>query len=287
MTSTENHSSSTGHAMAASNWLDAHFRFAQPEYEAQARMVGIRPGWRVLDAGCGGGSFLPLLAELVGPGGMLTALDLAPENVSTVEALAANGALACPVEAHIGGVTALPFADATFDALWCANVSQYLTDGELAATLAEFRRVVRPGGLIAIKDSDANVMNYPHRVPGLFLRSRVARLAASDPGLWGVLRTPHLREALLAVGLDEVWQRTSVIERSGPFTPEMGGFVAAALRSFAAQALAADLPAADRVEWTRLRDEAVQEVVDPAFNFREGNVLAVGRVPQTAAEGAR
>jgi 2-polyprenyl-3-methyl-5-hydroxy-6-metoxy-1,4-benzoquinol methylase len=110
MTSTENHSSSTGHAMAASNWLDAHFRFAQPEYEAQARMVGIRPGWRVLDAGCGGGSFLPLLAELVGPGGMLTALDLAPENVSTVEALAANGALACPVEAHIGGVTALPFA---------------------------------------------------------------------------------------------------------------------------------------------------------------------------------
>lgn len=153
--------------------------------------------------------------------------------------------------------------------------------------MAEFRRVVRPGGLIAIKDSDANVMNYPHRVPGLFLRSRVARLAASDPGLWGVLRTPHLREALLAVGLDEVWQRTSVIERSGPFTPEMGGFVAAALRSFAAQALAADLPAADRVEWTRLRDEAVQEVVDPAFNFREGNVLAVGRVPQTAAEGAR
>jgi arsenite methyltransferase len=45
------------------------------------RSVGIKPGWRVLDAGCGGGSFLPLLAELVGKDGNVSALDPAPENI--------------------------------------------------------------------------------------------------------------------------------------------------------------------------------------------------------------
>jgi 2-polyprenyl-3-methyl-5-hydroxy-6-metoxy-1,4-benzoquinol methylase len=60
---------STGHAQSSADWLDLHFEDCRPEYEAMLRSVGIAPGWRVLDAGCGGGAFLPLLAELVGPGG--------------------------------------------------------------------------------------------------------------------------------------------------------------------------------------------------------------------------
>lgn len=279
MITTETHTSSTGHAMATGDWLDGHFRLCQPEYEAQARIVGIAPGWRVLDAGCGGGSFLPILAELVGPDGALTALDLAPENVAAVRARVASAPLACPVAAEVGGVAELPFPDDTFDAAWCANVAQYLTDDELRAALAEFRRVVRPGGLVAIKDSDPGVMHYPHRVPGLLLRSRLARLDAGSVNLLGLLRTPTLRGELIAAGLVEVWQRTTAIERPGPIAPESRDFVAAALRIFAAQALAADLPATDCAEWARIRDEAAREVDDPAFILREGNVLTVGRVP--------
>ena len=45
--------------------------------------AGFEPGWHVLDAGCGAGSFLPLIAEEIGPNGKLTAIDLAPENVET------------------------------------------------------------------------------------------------------------------------------------------------------------------------------------------------------------
>jgi hypothetical protein len=60
------HASSTGQAMTDGAWLDVHFVTARPEYEAQLRAVGIRPGWRVLDAACGSGAFLPWLAELVG-----------------------------------------------------------------------------------------------------------------------------------------------------------------------------------------------------------------------------
>src|SRR5689334_666040 len=52
---TESHTVSTGQALASAGWLDAHYETCRLEYEALLRSVGIEPGWRVLDAGCGGG----------------------------------------------------------------------------------------------------------------------------------------------------------------------------------------------------------------------------------------
>ena len=46
----------------------------------------------------------------------------------------------------------LPFEDDSFDAVWCANVTQYLTDDEFTQAIAEFRRVTRSGGIVALKD---------------------------------------------------------------------------------------------------------------------------------------
>src|SRR3954466_13419170 len=137
------HASSTGQAWTGSGWLALHFEVSRPAYEAQLRAVGLQPGWHVLDAACGSGSFLPWLAELVGPDGRLAALDLAPDNVATTEGRLAGWRLRCPVAARVGTVLALPYPGASFDAVWCANAAQYLTNDELALALAEFRRVVR------------------------------------------------------------------------------------------------------------------------------------------------
>jgi ubiquinone/menaquinone biosynthesis C-methylase UbiE len=126
-------------------WLDVHFAACRPEYEAMLRSVELQPGWRVLDAGSGGGR-PPLIAEAVGPAGAIAALDLAPDNVATVERRAADWGLATPVAARVGSVTTLPYPDDHFDAVWFAATSQYLTDEELAKALTEFRRVVRPAG---------------------------------------------------------------------------------------------------------------------------------------------
>ena len=84
---------STGHAQSGTDWLDVHFQAARAEYEDALRYVGVQPGWRVLDAGCGGGGFLPLMCQLVGSQGAIVALDLAPENVAHVEALVRGGSL--------------------------------------------------------------------------------------------------------------------------------------------------------------------------------------------------
>src|SRR5262245_14403746 len=96
------HASSTGQTFTAVGWLDLHFEASRSEYEAQLRAVGFQPGWRVLDAGCGGGSFLPWLADLVGPGGGLAALDLAPDNIARVQERLAGWGLGLPVETTVG-----------------------------------------------------------------------------------------------------------------------------------------------------------------------------------------
>ncbi|HEY8599170.1 MAG TPA: class I SAM-dependent methyltransferase, partial [Thermomicrobiales bacterium] len=122
------HTTATGHAVSAAGWLDAHFEACRPEYEAILSSVGIGRGERVLDAGCGGGNFLPLLARLVGPAGSVVGVDLAPDNVEAVRARLDPHDLPCPVTVEIGSLLRLPYPDAHFDAAWCANVLMYLDD---------------------------------------------------------------------------------------------------------------------------------------------------------------
>lgn len=91
--------SSMGHTLAAGTYLDAHFTMCRPEYEVMLRSVGLQSGWHVLDAGCGRGSYLPVIAEAVGPAGEIAALDLAPENIATVGQSVAAWGLPTPVAA--------------------------------------------------------------------------------------------------------------------------------------------------------------------------------------------
>ncbi len=272
--------SSTGRALIGGDWLDSHFEMARPEYAAQLRAVGIRPGWRVLDAACGSGSFLPWLAELVGPLGALAALDLAPDSAALVERRAPAWALPCPLEVAVGTVLGLPYPDASFDAVWFANTSQYLTDAELATALAEFRRVVRPGGLVALKEADGTLTRILPGPPGLVLRA-VAGWAAGEAQWRGCLRAAALPSWLRRAGFGGVRGRATLIERAAPLDPVTRHHLRNTLIFAAAHAADLDLPAADAALWARLRDPAAVEqfLDDPDFYTSEGNILAVGVVP--------
>ncbi|MDQ6832370.1 MAG: methyltransferase domain-containing protein [Chloroflexota bacterium] len=284
----ETHASSTGQNMTGSAWLDVHFEVNRVEYEAQVRAVGIQPGWRVLDAGCGSGSFLPWLADLVGPTGQLAALDLAPDNIAVVEVRLAEWHLTTPIEARVGSVLTLPYPDANFDAVWCANTTQYLTNEELDTALAEMRRVVRPGGLVAIKEADPTLGRILPGPPGLMLRRIEAGARAGNVQFQGILRNHTLPAWLHKAGLVNVTRRTTLIERSAPPTPLARTMLHTAFALFASQAANLDLPETDRAFWASLRDpENLDRLLDDAnFYSNEGNVLAVGQVPENERQAA-
>jgi ubiquinone/menaquinone biosynthesis C-methylase UbiE len=264
--------SSTGLGFTEASIVDAHFAACRPTYLDLLNRAGIRRGWRVLDAGCGSGAFLPRLSELVGPDGAVTAIDLAEENA----ALAATQPTVCPLRTDQGNLMALPYPAASFDAAWCANAVQYLDDDELARALAELRRVVRPGGIIAVKDLDASLVTVRPGDPFLF--PDFFRQAAATPGYARqLLRTRDLHRWLRAAGLVAVRQWTVLSEHFAPLTPEEWSFYGPSCATVARQALALGVPG----EWQPFLTPGGQghPLADPDGYLSEGNVLAVGVVP--------
>lgn len=276
------HRSSTGHGLAESGWLDVHYEACRPEYEAMLASVGVEPGWRVLDAGCGSGSFLGSITALVGPAGAVAALDLAPENVERIaQRLRARPTL-CPVEPTVGSLLDLPYPDDAFDAAWCGNALQYLPDRSVPAALAEFRRVVRPGGRVAVKDVDMTLFRIAPGDPFLVTHLSEASLN-HDPEGWsrGSLRGRELRRWLEAAGLQDVRQRTWLIERWAPLRPVERRLFTDWLAYLAGLAATRNVPPDDLRAWAILGDPSAPDhpVDDPRFYACEGQALAVGHVP--------
>jgi len=109
--------------------------------------AGIKPGQRVLDVACGTGALTLAVAERVAPGGAVTGLDANPEMLAVARRKHAA------IQWRDGRAESLPFADASFDAV----VSQFglMFFDDHAAALHEMRRVLRPGGRLAVAVCDA------------------------------------------------------------------------------------------------------------------------------------
>lgn len=106
-------------------------------------------GHRVLDVGAGPGFFALGVAGLVGAGGEVHGVDINARFVADANERASDHP---NVRFHQVTDHRLPFEDDYFDRVLCKNVLEYVPD--LAATLAEIRRVLKPGGRIHIIDSD-------------------------------------------------------------------------------------------------------------------------------------
>ncbi|MCL4298625.1 MAG: methyltransferase domain-containing protein [Anaerolineae bacterium] len=271
----------TGHALSAASWLGAHYLACQAEYEAMLSAVELQAGWHVLDAGCGSGSFLPFMANLLGPSGHITAIDLASENVAAVEALIKSGHFPCPVEFALGSVTELPDEDATFDAVWNANVSQYLTNDELLAMLAEFRRTVKPGGLVAVKESDITALQFRPAPATLLWHLFEVLVGDGNIQTIGSLRAIELPAWFRRAGLHDIRCKPTLVERCVPLRPVEREFFGSLLAWLAGQAERLALPPDEKKCWQELGEvDSPQHLLNAAdFYWREAHVLVVGRVP--------
>jgi SAM-dependent methyltransferase len=113
-----------------------------------AELAGITSDDHVLDAGSGIGGTARFLAAQYGC--RVTAVDLTEEYCQTARWLNELVGLDGKISVHRGDVTDLPFGDAAFDAAVSQHVQMNVTDK--ARLYAEARRVLRPGGRLAIWD---------------------------------------------------------------------------------------------------------------------------------------
>jgi arsenite methyltransferase len=269
-----------GHYLSEASWLDTHYEVARNEYEDALRSVGIQSGWKVLDSGCGAGGFLPLMCELAGSAGVVTALDLAPENVARVDKLVQEGRLPRNVQTCVGSMLSLPFKDASFDCVWSGNVMQYMTDTEVAGALAEFRRVLKPGGTLAAKEFDLTMAQLLPVDPGLMARFlSVRRSQAAEAGIRGPLLAAYIPADFRQAGFVEVWRRSYLVERWAPLEARTRTFVGTMLDFWLPHATSSAALPADRQAWQEISARRDQLFDGADFCYREGFVLAVGRSP--------
>ncbi|MEW2415992.1 methyltransferase domain-containing protein [Streptomyces sp. NPDC046866] len=143
----------------------------------------LRPGLSVLDVGCGPGTITADLAELVAPGGRVTAVDAAPDVLEQAAAYAEERGLEQAITFAAADVEALDFPDDSFDVVHAHQVLQHV--GDPVRALREMRRVCRPGGIVAARDADYAAMTWYPAEPGLDawldLYRRVARANGGEP----------------------------------------------------------------------------------------------------------
>ena len=111
-----------------------------------ARLARMKPGEKVLDAGCGvGGSARMLASEF---GSVVTGVDLSSTFIEIARVLVCE--TGAPGSFECADLLRLPFADASFDAIWSQHVATNIRDKR--GLYGELKRVLRRGGRFVFHD---------------------------------------------------------------------------------------------------------------------------------------
>ena len=145
--------------------------------------MALRRGESVLDAGCGTGLLLEQCALAVGESGRAEGVDFSEDMLER-----AGDRCADMPQVHLqqGNIETLPFEDASFDALSCTQTLLYVEN--LDTALRELHRVLKPGGRIAVLETDWS---------GAILNSQDQALTQRIFGAWDIaLVNPNLPKRL-------------------------------------------------------------------------------------------
>lgn len=233
----------------------------------------LRPGMRLLDVGCGPGSITVGLAHAVAPGDVV-AIDLSAEVVDGARALAAERGVT-NVRFEQGNVLDLPYPDASYDVVYAHQVLQHLS--RPVDALRQMKRLLKPGGIVAVRDSDYGTCtwNPPHEALTRWLDvyHAVARANHAEPDAGRFLHG-WLHEA----GFEDVALSGTTWTFPGYDTTENWG------TSWAARTVGSNL-ATNAVDYGIATREELERIAagfrswcrEPAAFFSIGHVEALGR----------
>jgi SAM-dependent methyltransferase len=252
--------------------------FAEPEIRQLIRGLELRPGMRVLDAGCGTGEALDWLFDEVKPSGTVVGIDLAGPHVD-----AARLHASAQIEVLQGNLLQVPLAPKSFDLVWCANTINHLHDPLQGVN--RFATLLRPGGRIALGQSallpdmyfawDSQLERLTNEAVRQYYRDRYGldeRGLASVRAIAGVLRRADLRN---------VTARTLMIERMSPVDAATESYLLEAIfRGTWGERLRPYLSDDDYAELARVCDPQHSQYAlrRPDFHFLQSFTLVVGEI---------
>ena len=273
--------------------LAAYHRAFAPELQAILDALPLGAGMRVLDFACGDGYYASRLALRLGASGMVVGVDRSEGYVHDASVDAADAAAASHGATVVyvrAAEDALPFADDTFDLVWCAQSLFSLPDPVDA--LHHMARVTRPGGLVVVLENDtAHQVCLPWPVQ-LELPVRAAELRSfveggRDAAKFYVGR--RLPAIMAEARLDPQRATTHAFDRQAP----IGDDERVLLQGYLDELVQRVRPFLDASLLAELRDlvnpaSSHHLLAEPYLSLTWLNVLAVGRKPLGAkpAEGA-
>ena len=176
-----------------------------PDAEIMLDQIGVKPGWRCLDLGCGPGGITDLLSARAGPAGKVVGLDSDPVFLEHARAHARGGT---NIEFVAGDAYRTGLPRGSFDLVHVRFVAS--TAGEPAALIKEMIGLTRVGGTVALQEPDVSTLNCDPPHPAWDrLRDAIAQAFASVGA--DVRLAQRLYQLVRHAGLEDVHYRPFLV----------------------------------------------------------------------------
>lgn len=249
------------------------------ELRAMIMALPLTPGMRVLDFACGDGFYARCIGERLDGGGCVTGVDINLAYVAEASEEAARVGLGGRTEFVVAAFDDLPFPDDVFDFVWCAQSFFSLPDP--VSALRHMRRVLRPGGRVAILENDSVhqvCLPWPVHLELPLRAAELRSFASENANASKFYVGRRLPAVIAAAGFETPTFTTQAIDRQAP----LGEPERALLQSYledVARRVAPFLAPSLFEELTRLVDprSPTHLLRDKYLSMTWLNVLAMGR----------
>ncbi len=176
-------------------WLERAGRDTEEDTQALIRKLDLQPGQKVADIGCGSGYYSRRMAEAVGEGGYVFAVDVQPEMLEILKQKADDAGLAERIIPVLGQAGNAFLPEGEID--WILLVDVYHEFQQPAEMLASMHRALAPGGRVALAeyrlqgDSAAHI-KLDHRMTIEQVRKEWEPAGFEVVEIWEALPTQHL-----------------------------------------------------------------------------------------------